>query len=237
VLDLRSLAVLGFGLALAPGAACSAGSDDAYGGAFGSGVPASTATGASAGATSGVTDGETGGGANTTAATTTSAGTTSASSTDAGTTAVSTSGSTGGSASTSSSTGTSSTSGTITTAMETGPTTSGAGTSSTGGGGPLDPGLDVPPDGAPCSPPGASCDDNGDFGVCRFVSPTAGACETCVGCGNLNAPCSSGLDCDILFACYLGRCTNICPLGTSFCGPVDDCIDIGHETHGVCRPF
>jgi hypothetical protein len=40
-----------------------------------------------------------------------------------------------------------------------------------------------------------------------------------------------------LFSCYAGRCTNFCTLGTVECGPVEDCLDIGHPTHGVCDPF
>ena len=35
---------------------------------------------------------------------------------------------------------------------------------------------------------------------------------------------------------FCSQCTNICPLGTFYCGPVEDCLDIGHPTYGVCRP-
>ena len=72
--------------------------------------------------------------------------------------------------------------------------------------------------------------------VCRFFSATEGRCESRTECGNLGASCTDGTDCDILFACFEGRCTKICPLGTFYCGPVDDCLDVGHPTHGVCRP-
>lgn len=73
--------------------------------------------------------------------------------------------------------------------------------------------------------------------VCRFYTAEEGRCESCDTCGNLNAPCTEGTDCDILFACYAGRCTNICQLGTFSCGPIEDCLDVGHATHGVCDPF
>lgn len=103
--------------------------------------------------------------------------------------------------------------------------------------GTLDPRLDIPPAGAPvCSTPGASCSAGGDPGVCRFFSATEGRCESCSDCGNLGASCTDGTECDILFACFAGRCTNICPLGTFYCGPVEDCLDVGHPTYGVCRP-
>jgi hypothetical protein len=65
---------------------------------------------------------------------------------------------------------------------------------------------------------------------------STGVCESCDACGNLFDPCTTGRDCDILFQCYQGQCTNICPLGTTFCGAPDDCIDVGHPTYGVCKP-
>jgi hypothetical protein len=56
----------------------------------------------------------------------------------------------------------------------------------------------------------------------------------------LAAACSSsgnGAECDILFACYNGFCTNFCHIGTTECGYPDDCLDVGCSTHdiGVCR--
>jgi hypothetical protein len=92
--------------------------------------------------------------------------------------------------------------------------------------------LKLPSAGAVCSPPGTSCPG---IEVCRIATKTQGRCEGCTSCGNLHAPCSANTDCDILFQCFKGRCTNICPLGTSYCGPVEDCVDVGHATHGVCR--
>ncbi len=117
--------------------------------------------------------------------------------------------------------------------------TSGSGGSGTGGGGgtgALDPNLSLPnPAGQPCNTPGygTGCPS---LQVCRISGPNQGTCETCTQCGNLGAFCSSSSQCDILFQCYLGKCTNICPLGTSYCGPPQDCINVGHATHGVCKP-
>jgi hypothetical protein len=106
-----------------------------------------------------------------------------------------------------------------------------------GGGGPdLDPLLDVPPATAtPCGSPGNLSECPG-IAVCRFYSSTEGRCESCDACGNLFAPCSSGEDCDILFVCYAGRCTNFCTLGSFECGAPGDCLDVGHPTRGACRP-
>lgn len=109
----------------------------------------------------------------------------------------------------------------------------GSGGGSTG----LDPDLSLP------DPSGQVCDEPGRLGqpecppvhVCRFYTSTEGRCESCTGCGNLNAACSATSDCDILFECYKGRCTNFCTLGSGECGPPADCLDIGHATRGVCR--
>jgi len=103
-------------------------------------------------------------------------------------------------------------------------------------GGALDPNLSLPnASGMPCSMPG-SFSGCPSIQVCRFFTATEGRCESCTSCGNLNALCSSSAECDILFMCYLGHCTNFCTLGTSECGPPQDCIDIGHPTRGVCKP-
>ena len=108
--------------------------------------------------------------------------------------------------------------------------------SSGGDGTPLDPQLDVPDMGEHCTTPGDLSECPG-IAVCRFATVEYGICESCDACGNLNAPCVQGTDCDILFACYAGSCTNFCTLGTSECGPVDACLDVGHPTKGVCDPF
>ena len=101
---------------------------------------------------------------------------------------------------------------------------------------PLDPDLALPaPDGQPCTTPGSFSECPG-IEVCRIDTPTSGRCESCEPCGNLNDPCARSSECDILFQCYQGSCTNICTLGTKECGPPEDCLDVGHETHGVCRP-
>lgn len=107
----------------------------------------------------------------------------------------------------------------------------------TASGTPLDPELDVPDEGESCSFPGSLNECAGVATVCRFYTAEEGRCESCDNCGNLNAPCTNGTDCDILFSCFAGRCTNFCQLGTFSCGPVEDCLDIGHATHGVCDPF
>lgn len=110
-------------------------------------------------------------------------------------------------------------------------------TTSTGDapGDPLDPDLDVPEGGEPCVIPGNLQECPG-IQVCRFHTTEQGLCESCDACGNLGAFCVEGTDCDILFACYLGQCTNFCMLGSFECGPPEDCLDIGHPTHGVCAP-
>jgi hypothetical protein len=102
-------------------------------------------------------------------------------------------------------------------------------------GGPLDPGLALPdPSGAVCATPGSLSECPG-IEVCRFYSAQSGRCEACTTCNNLGAACSASSDCDILFMCYLGKCTNFCQLGTSECGPVANCLNIGHPTYGVCK--
>ncbi len=102
--------------------------------------------------------------------------------------------------------------------------------------------TDLSPDLETADPSGQVCTTPGSLGecpgiaVCQFYSSTEGRCETCETCGNLGASCSASDQCDILFACYLGKCTNFCTLGTSECGPPTNCIDIGHPTKGACLP-
>ncbi len=166
---------------------------------------------------------------------------------------------TGGSSGETSTAGIGSTTDTDATASESSPTASAEGStgsseSTTGGataadpttesggdptiaGTPLDPNLDVPDEGEPCSTPGSLNECAATATVCRFYTAEEGRCESCDNCGNLNAPCTNGTDCDILFSCFSGRCTNFCELGTFGCGPVEDCLDVGHATHGVCDPF
>jgi hypothetical protein len=101
----------------------------------------------------------------------------------------------------------------------------------------LDPLLSLPdPSGVDCVPGLASENGCPNVSVCRISSPSGGRCESCTNCGNLHAACSSGKDCDILFECYAGSCTNFCQLGTYECGPIADCLNVGHPTIGVCRP-
>jgi hypothetical protein len=107
----------------------------------------------------------------------------------------------------------------------------------TASGTPLDPDLDIPNGGEQCDYPGDLQQCAGVATVCRFATAEYGLCESCDACGNLFDPCVEGTDCDILFSCYAGSCTNFCTLGLSECGPVEDCLDIGHPTRGVCDPF
>lgn len=103
-------------------------------------------------------------------------------------------------------------------------------------GGVLDPDLKLPSTaGAACSTPGS------EMGcplasVCRIASAAGGRCESCSNCGNLNALCNASDQCDILFQCFQGHCTNFCHLGTSECGAINDCVDVGHPTLGMCLP-
>lgn len=102
--------------------------------------------------------------------------------------------------------------------------------------GSLDPLLSLPdPSGVACDPGVASEFGCPAISVCRISSPGGGRCESCTDCGNRGATCSTGKDCDILFECYDGRCTNFCQLGTYNCGPIADCLNVGHPTIGVCR--
>ena len=115
--------------------------------------------------------------------------------------------------------------------------TGGVGGSGNGGSGALDPDLDLPdPSGDPCTSYGNGSDCP-FVHVCRMSGPNSGTCESCTTCNNLNQACSQSSDCDILFMCYQNKCTNICELGTFHCGAITDCVDIGHATHGVCKPF
>lgn len=99
----------------------------------------------------------------------------------------------------------------------------------------LDPSLSVPPASNPtCSTPNTGCAAGGTW--CRLYSSTEGRCEGCVGCGNQNDSCVTGADCNIFLVCYTGRCTLMCELGSTTCGSVDRCLDVGHPTQGVCLP-
>ena len=99
----------------------------------------------------------------------------------------------------------------------------------------MDPALDLPSgSGAPCSNIGGSCSAGGNPGICRIYSQTEGRCEGCTNCGNLNALCSASSECDILFQCYEGRCIGLCDLALGCSGVVEWCVDVGHDTNGVC---
>lgn len=99
----------------------------------------------------------------------------------------------------------------------------------------LDPALSIPPVGNPsCATPNTGCRAGETW--CRLYSSTEGRYEGCTTCDNQNDPCSTGEDCNLFFVCYTGRCTLMCELGSSTCGDVNACLDIGHPTRGVCRP-
>ena len=107
-----------------------------------------------------------------------------------------------------------------------------------GGGSGLDPELSLPdPSGQVCDAPGIGSPECPVGEVCRFFTSTEGRCESCTAgtCGHAGDSCSATNQCDILFECYQGQCRSFCTLGTLACGTVDDCINIGHATRGVCR--
>jgi hypothetical protein len=102
---------------------------------------------------------------------------------------------------------------------------------------PLDPQLAVPPMCAPTCTGFGFSNDCGALEVCRLKDSATGVCETCEACGNLNAPCTNTIDCDILFTCFKNQCTAMCSFDTpQTCGNPAACTDVGHPTHGVCDP-
>jgi hypothetical protein len=151
-----------------------------------------------------------------------------------GTGASSTSSSGGSSTSSASSSGASASGGSSSGASSSSASSSSSSSSSSGGAS-LDPDLSLPgAGGTPCTTPGSEGECPG-IQVCRIASATGGRCEGCSPCNNLNQPCASSNECDILFQCFRGKCTNICPLGTSYCGAVADCVNVGNATYGVCK--
>lgn len=81
----------------------------------------------------------------------------------------------------------------------------------------------------------------GYYRACRFVSPTAGACEDVPYPCDLYSdcpeghPCTTNQDCAQLLVCYAGACRRICELGGA-CDNGSDCKNVGHVSHGVCAP-
>ena len=99
----------------------------------------------------------------------------------------------------------------------------------------LDSELDVPPGSdVTCYEPGTqnSCAAGA---ICRIATTTGGRCEQCRPCGPVRAACTESAQCELLLQCYKGHCAQVCRLGTTVCGAVSDCLDVGHVTHGVCR--
>ena len=108
---------------------------------------------------------------------------------------------------------------------------------------PLDyPGLTLPDaDGTPCEYPGSTSTPCKAYEVCRIYSPTEGRCEYSNGCRGYNAPCSADTSpCCAEFQCFKGSCTTFCTLDynqyDSQCGSDVECVDVGHETRGLCEP-
>ncbi len=110
------------------------------------------------------------------------------------------------------------------------------------GGSTADTGTGIDPDVALPSPAGAACSTPGSengcplASVCRIASASGGRCESCTNCGHLNDLCTASDECDIVFQCFRGHCTNFCHLGTYECGPITSCINVGHPTIGMCLP-
>lgn len=131
--------------------------------------------------------------------------------------------------------------------------TSGAGASGSSGGG-SGPGIDqdAAPDGANtglspdlslAADDGTICADGalgyggcGAGQACRFYSPSENHCDP-VGGALLGDSCADSSECDSLFVCFMGQCSNFCTLGTTECGAPTDCVDVGHPNKGACLPF
>lgn len=82
--------------------------------------------------------------------------------------------------------------------------------------------------------PTAPCTE-GD--ACAFYTSEEDRCATCPveKCENFNNPCSPEKPCRPFYTCFGGFCTVACPLNSrDICGNPDDCLEIGHPTHGVC---
>lgn len=116
-------------------------------------------------------------------------------------------------------------------------------TTSDGGGTGLDPEVTLPDQNEPvCYAPGNTtvC---GGVKACRMYSPTEGRCDDCYPQGRcsglVKSPCSDSLDCDVNLQCFRGRCTLYCSLQyKTECGGIPSrCIDVGHQTMGLCDPF
>ena len=100
----------------------------------------------------------------------------------------------------------------------------------------MDPDLGLPDgNGPPCSNVGASCNADGEPGVCRIYSQDEGRCESCTGCVGLDQPCQQSSDCDIIFQCYQGTCHNLCDRGFGCSGEPEWCVDVGSGEYGVCE--
>jgi hypothetical protein len=103
----------------------------------------------------------------------------------------------------------------------------------------LDPRLQVPPaQNEVCSHPGSMGECSWPK-MCTFFNKVDGRCVECTSpvCGKLGDSCARSADCDAMFACFDGRCTSHCILGSVECGPRPDCLDIGHPVMGVCKHF
>jgi len=99
----------------------------------------------------------------------------------------------------------------------------------------LDPDLALPASGDDCEV-GEFCWGN-IYWACRISSPTGGTCESCpyaALCGVQGSSCSQSDECGTLYQCYQGKCAEICELGVDGSCAAVDCVDVGHQSYGVC---
>jgi hypothetical protein len=74
---------------------------------------------------------------------------------------------------------------------------------------------------------------------CRMATADSGRCEDCLGRCTLHQgdSCTQSWQCDSLFECFRGRCTNRCTRGEHECGKIESCLDVGFlGGFGLCDP-
>jgi len=106
----------------------------------------------------------------------------------------------------------------------------------------LDDGVALPElDAAPCRVSTGGVDFAACKGSeeCRMATADSGRCEDCLGRCALHQgdSCTRSWQCDSIFECFRGRCTNRCTLGEHECGRIESCLDVGFlGTYGLCDP-